>query len=46
MDTIDGADEMLWLKSEPSDQAVYSLPLALEDVMVLLVKAMKEQEVE
>ena len=40
------ANEMLWLKFEPFDQAVYSLPLALEDVMVLPVKVLKEQEVE
>ena len=41
-----GDDEMLCLKFEPSDQAVYSLPLALEDARVLPVKALKEQEVE
>ena len=41
-----GADEMMLLKSEPSDQEVYSLPLALEDVRVLPMKALKEQEVE
>ena len=37
-----GADEMLWLKSEPSDQAVYSLSLGLEDVMVLLMKSLED----
>ena len=41
-----GADEMLWLKFEPSNQAIYSLPLALKDAMVLPVKVLKEQEVE